>query len=76
MSGISTIALRLREMRKAHELRLVDVAGKLGWSIQYVSDIERGNRISHEIERGIVTLNKIAELYGHEVVVELREKQP
>lgn len=35
---------RIREIRKKHGMTLMDLAGRVGVSIPYLSDIERGNR--------------------------------
>lgn len=39
---------RIREIRKQHGMTLTDLAGKIGVSIPYLSDIERGNRRGSE----------------------------
>lgn len=35
---------RIREIRKERKMTLSDLSGKVGVSIAYLSDIERGNR--------------------------------
>ena len=35
---------RIREIRKAQHMTLAEVSGRIGVSIAYLSDIERGNR--------------------------------
>lgn len=35
---------RIREIRKAKNLTLADISASTGFSIAYLSDIERGNR--------------------------------
>lgn len=35
---------RIREIRKAKKLTLAEISGITGFSIAYLSDIERGNR--------------------------------
>lgn len=35
---------RIREIRKSKKLTLADISGITGFSIAYLSDIERGNR--------------------------------
>ena len=50
---------RIREFRKKRGMNLLDLAGKVGISGAYLSDIERGNR------RGSpATIDKIADVLG------------
>ncbi|MBX6423334.1 helix-turn-helix transcriptional regulator [Thermosulfurimonas sp. F29] len=41
---MTPFGVALREARKHAGLRLSDVAGMMGWSVVYLSDIERGRR--------------------------------
>lgn len=50
---------RIREIRKAQHMTLAEVSGRIGVSIAYLSDIERGNRHGSEITR-----KRIADVLG------------
>lgn len=52
---------RIREIRKERKMTLSDLSEKVGVSIAYLSDIERGNRPGGE------TLNRIADALGVQV---------
>lgn len=50
---------RIREIRKAKKLTLADISDSTGFSIAYLSDIERGNRPGSH-----VSLQRIADALG------------
>lgn len=50
---------RIRELRKAKKLTLLEISREAGISIAYLSDIERGNRHGSD-----TVLEKIAEVLG------------
>ena len=60
---------KLRKARKDKALRMVDVQDKTGISIVTISAIETGKHKNFKA----VTLNKLAALYGKQVIITLED---
>jgi len=54
----------VKELRKAHEMTLLDLSEKSGFSVSYLSDIERGRTLPT-----IETLDELLKALGTELVL-------
>ena len=61
---------KLRKARKDKALRMVDVQDKTGISIVTISAIETGKHTNFKAD----TINKLAELYEKDVIINLEDK--
>lgn len=67
------IPIQLRAIREQLGLRQSDVARQIDIDQSDISEFETGRK--HRLDRVLTAINRIAAVYGYEVVVELREKQ-
>lgn len=61
---------RLREIRRKHDLTLVELSNRTGLSVSFLSDLERARTMP-----SIVTLMKIADAYGWRIRIDFQEYQ-
>jgi len=59
MANNTAFCNRIREIRKAKNMTLVEISSSIGISVAYLSDIERGNRHGSN-----GTLQRIADALG------------